>query len=156
MILTGAAMRSIHEHIYQIPNTLWSTRLTAVMPAQQQAPMKIGFPPVFMSFTRLVLRPMAAMASTMKNLLSSLMGDGGEDGGSHEVKDEKWEYILETYRLSLGPVVFFFVPGPDEGQEQGDGDDGQGPGKLYGNCFVQGGGAKVPHAVPGGCGSCYG
>ena len=22
--------------------------------------------------------------------------------------------------------------------------------------FTQGGGAKVPHAVPGGCGSCYG
>ena len=44
------------------------------MPAQQHAPMKIGFPPVFMSFTRLVLSPMAAMARTMKNLLSSLMG----------------------------------------------------------------------------------
>ena len=44
-------------------------RLTTVMPTQQQKPIKMGLPPVLISFTILVLRPMAHMDSTMKNLL---------------------------------------------------------------------------------------
>ena len=50
------------------------TRLTPVIPAQQQAPMKIGFPPVFISFTTLVFSPMAPIAMTMKNLLRVFSG----------------------------------------------------------------------------------
>ena len=50
------------------------SRLTAVMPTQQQVPIKMGFPPVFTSFTRSVLSPMAAMARMIKNLESSLKG----------------------------------------------------------------------------------
>lgn len=45
-----------------------------MIPIQQQRPIKSGLPPVLTSFTMLVLRPMAAMASTMKNLESSLIG----------------------------------------------------------------------------------
>ena len=44
------------------------------MPAQQQAPIKSGLPPVLTSLTISVLRPIAAIAMTMKNLLSSLSG----------------------------------------------------------------------------------
>lgn len=35
-------------------------------------------------------------------------------------------------------------------QNQGDGDDGQGTGELYGHGFIQGLAAQAPHAVPGG------
>ena len=45
------------------------------MPTQQQAPKARGAPPVLMSLTISVFSPMAAMASTMKNLLSVLMGE---------------------------------------------------------------------------------
>lgn len=45
------------------------------MPAQQQNPIKIGLPPVLISFTRSVFRPMAAIAMTMRNLDSSLKGE---------------------------------------------------------------------------------
>ena len=49
-------------------------RLTTAMPTQQQRPMRMGLPPVRTSLTRLVLKPIAAIAMTMKNLESSLMG----------------------------------------------------------------------------------
>ena len=55
---------------YQIPMIHWRRRLTTVIPAQQQAPMNIGLPPVFTSFTISVFSPIAAIVSTMKNLLS--------------------------------------------------------------------------------------
>ena len=51
-----------------------------VIPTQQQAPMSMGLPPVRMSLTRSVFSPMADMARTMKNLLSSLMGAKTEAG----------------------------------------------------------------------------
>lgn len=49
-------------------------RLTQVMPSQQQAPMKMGLPPVLISLIRSVFRPIAAIAQMMKNLDSSLKG----------------------------------------------------------------------------------
>ena len=55
-------------------------RLTPVMPTQQQKPMNSGLPPVLISFTMLLLRPMAAMARTMKNLLSVFTGAKKEAG----------------------------------------------------------------------------
>ena len=42
-------------------------RLTSVIPAQQAAPMTIGFPPVRISFTMSLFKPIAAIAMTMKN-----------------------------------------------------------------------------------------
>ena len=44
------------------------------MPVQQQNPRNSGLLPVFMSLTILLFRPMAAMAMTIMNLLSSLSG----------------------------------------------------------------------------------
>ena len=44
------------------------------MPAQQQAPSRRGFPPVSISLTMLLPRPMEAIAMMMKNLLSSFSG----------------------------------------------------------------------------------
>ena len=49
-------------------------RLTHAMATQQQRPMRIGLPPVRTSLTMLVLKPIAAIAMTMRNLESSLMG----------------------------------------------------------------------------------
>ena len=49
-------------------------RLTTAMPIQQHMPTKIGLPPLFTSLTILVLRPMAAIAITMKNLLRVFNG----------------------------------------------------------------------------------
>ena len=49
-------------------------RLVIVIPAQQHAPRRIGLPPVLISLTMLLLRPIAAIAMMMQNLLSSLSG----------------------------------------------------------------------------------
>ena len=59
---------------YQRPIRCCINRLTPVMPVQQQKPITMGFPPVLTSLTISVFKPMALMASTMKNLLSSLTG----------------------------------------------------------------------------------
>lgn len=48
------------------------------MPTQQHAPSAMGFPPVLMSFTISVFMPIALIASTMKNLLSSFTGANTE------------------------------------------------------------------------------
>lgn len=45
------------------------------MPVQQQAPRRIGFPPDLISFIILLLRPIAAIAMMIKNLLSSFKGE---------------------------------------------------------------------------------
>lgn len=131
------------------------------MPTQQQAPKARGAPPVLMSLTISVFSPMAAMASTMKNLLSVLMGgkdagihpkvdrDGGQKAGRDKIENEKGEDGLETDPF---PLAFLPLPGIEKGQHQGDGDDGQGAGELHGDRFVQGGGSQSPHAVPGGRG----
>ena len=49
-------------------------RLTSVIPAQQAAPMTIGFPPVRISFTMSLFKPIAAIAMTMKNFDRFLSG----------------------------------------------------------------------------------
>ena len=45
-----------------------------VIPIQQEAPRRSGFPPDFINFITLLFRPMAAMAIMMKNLDSSFSG----------------------------------------------------------------------------------
>ena len=44
------------------------------MPIQQQKPSAMGLPPFLTSSTISVLKPIAAMAITIKNFESSLMG----------------------------------------------------------------------------------
>lgn len=41
---------------------------------QQQSPKIIGFPPVFINFTMLVFKPIAAIAIVIKNLPASVKG----------------------------------------------------------------------------------
>ena len=50
-------------------------RLVREIPIQQQRPMKIGFPPDLTSFTISVLRPIAAIAITIKNLLTCFISE---------------------------------------------------------------------------------
>ena len=45
-----------------------------VIPIQQEAPRRSGFPPDFINFITLLFRPMAAIAIMMKNLDSSFSG----------------------------------------------------------------------------------
>ncbi len=49
-------------------------RLTQVIPAQQTAPSSKGLPPLRISFTTLLFKPMAAIAMTMQNFESSFKG----------------------------------------------------------------------------------
>ena len=100
-------------------------RLVPVMPTQQQAPKARGAPPVLMSLTISVFSPMAAMASTMKNLLSVLMGerrwhppkvdrDGGQKAGCDKIENEKGEDGLETdpFPLAFLPLPYRERPAP--------------------------------------------
>ena len=57
-----------------MPSTRCISRLTQAMLTQQQRPTKMGFMPLFTSLTMLVFRPIAAIAMTIKNLLSVLNG----------------------------------------------------------------------------------
>ena len=49
-------------------------RLTQVIPTQQTAPSSKGLPPLRMSFTTLLFKPMAAIAMTMQNFESYFKG----------------------------------------------------------------------------------
>ena len=55
---------------YKIPSKCCNKRLTAAIDIQQQNPIIIGFPPFFTSLTMSVLRPIALIAITIKNLLN--------------------------------------------------------------------------------------
>ena len=103
---------------HQSPITCCMSRLTPVMPAQQQSPIKIGLPPVLTSLTMLVFSPMAAIATTMKNLLSSLSGSKKLSGKPN------WTAIVVTidaatnqrikngniFRSCTLPPAFSFLP----------------------------------------------
>ncbi len=67
--------KNISVLIYQIPMTCCIPRLVREIPIQQQRPMKIGFPPDLTSFTISVLRPIAAIAITIKNLLTCFISE---------------------------------------------------------------------------------
>ncbi len=60
---------------HQSPVKRMTKRLVPVMPSQQQAPMRMGFPLDFTSLMMLVFKPMAAMATTIRNLINSFTGE---------------------------------------------------------------------------------
>ena len=66
--------------IYQIPKSRCIIKLTPVIPIQQQNPIIIGLPPVLISLTILVFKPIALIAITMKNLLRVFTGLKIADG----------------------------------------------------------------------------
>ena len=88
-------------------------RLTMVIPVQQQKPRIIGFPPVFISFTIFVFRPIAAIANTMKNLLSSFIGEKTEE---LTPKDKAIVVIIEArikYKINIGKICFRLTVFPE-------------------------------------------
>ena len=86
-----------------------------MIPIQQQNPIILGFPPVFISLTMSVFRPIAAIASTMKNLLSSLIG---ENTPALTPRDSAIVVMMEAatkYRIKNGKICFkltFFPASP--------------------------------------------
>lgn len=78
---------------YQMPITLCITRLTHVITSQQQAPRKRGFPPVLIKVIILLLRPTAAIAMVIKNLLNVFTG-AKKDGATP--KFDKTAVIMEA------------------------------------------------------------
>ena len=91
---------------YHIPSICCINRLTAEIPTQQQKPIRIGLPPDLMSLTMLVLRPIAAIAITIKNLLTVLNGEkkasgnakrrrhGGDERCGNEKQNKKRENLF--------------------------------------------------------------
>lgn len=66
--------------LYHKPMIRCIIRLAQVIEIQQQNPMNNGFPPVFINLMMLLLSPIAAMAKTIKNLLSILTGAKKAEG----------------------------------------------------------------------------
>ena len=82
------------------------SRLTHVIATQQQNPRIIGFPPVLISLTIFVLRPMAAIARIIKNLLSSFIGEKTE---AFTPSDKAIVVIIEAnikYKINIGKICF--------------------------------------------------
>ena len=58
-------------YTYNRPVNFCINKLTTIIPTQQNDPSNIGFPPVFINLTISVLRPIAPIAITIKNLLTA-------------------------------------------------------------------------------------
>lgn len=97
-----------------MPMAACMARLTAAMDTQQINPMKIGFAPVFTREMISVLRPIAAIAMTIKNLLRSFNGLVMEAGRAKTVvmmdASTKNKMNIGKARLKLNVEVpsFFF------------------------------------------------
>ena len=96
-----------------MPSTCCIPKLTSEIPSQQQNPVKIGFPPVLTSLTIFVLRPIAAIAMTIRNLLSSLSGSVTAAGSWNTVVTTEASTKNRTkngkdfFRLKVEPSDFF-------------------------------------------------
>lgn len=100
-----------------MPITCCISRLTAVMPAQHTAPKAIGLPPDFTSSTRLLFRPMAAMAMVMKNLLSSFSGAKTSAETPAIPARVVITEAITKYRRNIGNARFrlkLFLPEPED------------------------------------------
>ena len=103
--------------IYHIPSMCCMPRLTREIPTQQQNPVKMGFPPVLTSLMIFVFSPIAAIAMTMRNLLSSFSGAVTSAGSWNTVvttdasTKNKTKNGKERFRLKEEPsAVFSFLP----------------------------------------------
>ena len=84
-------------------------KLTKVIPVQQLAPIKIGFPPVFTSFTKSVFKPMAAIAITIKNLLRFLNGAKKLVGTPYPTAIVVITEAPMKYKIKKGKILFKFT-----------------------------------------------
>ena len=81
------------------------------MPVQQQKPIKIGFPPVFINFTISVFKPIADIASTIKNLLSILIGENTpeltpSESASVVITDAPTKYSINIGKICINETLF--------------------------------------------------
>ena len=81
-------------------------RLTQAIATQQHRPMKMGLPPVRISLTRSVFRPMAPMAMMIKNLDSSLKGWNRLDGAPAAVAAVVMTEASTKNRIKKGKTFF--------------------------------------------------
>lgn len=91
---------------YHMPMKCCTARLVKVIPSQQQAPMKSGLPPVLISFTISVLRPMAAIAMTIKNLLKSFKGENTDESTPAAVAIVVISDAAIKYNIKKGKIFF--------------------------------------------------
>ncbi len=80
-----------------------------MIPVQQQNPIMIGLPPVLISFTILVFKPIAAMARTMKNLLSSLMGAKTLESIPADAAIVVMTDAAIKYRINIGKICLMLT-----------------------------------------------
>lgn len=129
-----------------------------MMPVQQQNPMTIGLPPVLTSLTMSVFRPIAAIASTIKNLLSSLIGENTLAFTPMEtaivvITDAATKYSIKKGKICFkltffsGFTALFLVPCTNQRQHKSNRNNCQGSGELHGNGSIQRGRSEVPHTV---------
>ena len=76
------------------------------MPIQQQAPIRMGLPPVLTSLTRSVFRPMAAMARMIMNLLRSLKMLKALEGTPQAVQMVVMTLAAMNHRMKKGKIFF--------------------------------------------------
>ena len=115
-------------------------RLTMVIPIQQEAPRRSGFPPDFINFITLLFRPMAAMAIMMKNLDSSFSGANTSALIPILIHAVVIIAAMMKYKINIGNALFMlkfpaFSPFTDADF-----------------AWII---SKIPHAVPGGCSCGY-
>ena len=82
------------------------------MPTQQQKPIRIGFPPDFTSLMILVLRPIAAIAITIKNLLIVLKGENALSGTPNDVAIVVISEAAMKKRIKNGKIFFMLIAAP--------------------------------------------
>ena len=85
-------------------------RLTTVIPTQQEAPRRIGFPPDLTSFTTLLFRPIAAIAMIMKNLDSSFNGANTSAFTPRLIQIVVIIDAITKYRMNIGNAFFKLNP----------------------------------------------
>lgn len=76
------------------------------MPIQQQKPINIGFPPVLISFMIFVFNPIADIASTIKNLLSVLIGENTLAFTPSETAIVVMIDAATKYKINMGNICF--------------------------------------------------
>ena len=102
------------DFCYQIPKTCCIKRLTPVIPTQQKKPIINGFPPVLISLTIFVLRPMATIARTMKNLLRILTGVKTSVETPKLIATVVITEARIKYKMKKGNMLFIFAFSPSD------------------------------------------
>ena len=91
-------------------------RLTTVIPTQQDAPRRIGFPPDLISFTTLLFNPIAAIAMMIKNLDNSFSGAKTSALTPKLIHTVVMIAAMMKYKMNIGNALFklnFPAPSPD-------------------------------------------